>query len=50
MDVAVSDRQGEVTNEYNRLQEQNRGRNLSNIISIWNWDDCQHNGTSAGSQ
>jgi hypothetical protein len=50
MHVAVSDRQGRTTNEYNRVQEQNRGRNLSYIISIWSWDDRQRNGTSAVSQ
>jgi len=49
MHLAISDTRGE-TNENNRVQEQNRGSNLSFIISVWNWDDCQHNCTSAGSQ
>ena len=49
MHLAISDTRGE-TNENNRVQEQNRGSNLSFIISVWNRDDLEHNGKSAGSQ
>lgn len=50
MNLAISATQGENYNENNRVQEQNRGRNLSFITSVWNRGDCQHNCTSAGSQ